>query len=358
MAVTRACYCTRAAVKAALDVALTADYDAHVDSALEQAAEDVDGLTHRRFWNALETTKFDWPNFQRACPWKLYFDGAELADVTVTVPVVTSGGNVIPANQIFWGPWNYAPPFTFLELDRSTSAAFGQGSSPQQDIHITGVRGYWARTRYGGTLAANITDATGTQVTVSNSAWSTGAGVGDVITIGTESMLVTDQDWADTGQAQQGSGVSTDSTADNVLTVTSGAALNTGESVLLDTEEMLIYSIRGTAASVIRAVDGTTLETHTAAEVYAPRLLTVQRGFGGTTAATHTSGAAVNVALVPGEVRELALAEALNTVLQKTTGYARTIGEAGAVPVPGGSLPDLRNRVWARYGRKARQRVI
>src|SRR6185312_9222401 len=103
-------------------------------------------------------------------PWKIYFDGSELADVTTTVPVVTSGGNVIPAADIFWGPWNYSPPYTFLELNRSTSASFGQGDTPQRDVAIAGTFGYNIDTDPAGTLAVALSDTTGTTVVTSNGA--------------------------------------------------------------------------------------------------------------------------------------------------------------------------------------------
>lgn len=354
MAVYRPCYATRQDVKSAMDIALTADYDAQVDSALEASSEGVDKLCRRRFYNVITTQHWDWPNFQGAYPWRIWFDERELADTTVNVPVVTSGGNLIPANEILWGPWNYSPPFTYLELDRSTSASFGQGSTPQRDVAIAGTFGYWTQTRAAGSLAAAVTTTTATTLTVSDSSV---AGVGDVLTIDSESLLVQDWALADTGQQQTGGGVSLASDADVTLTVPSGPALHTGELVQLDSEFMLITSIAGNNATVQRAVNGSVLATHSDAEVYAYRLLTVQRAFGGTTAATHTNSTAAVAALVPRMVHELTLGEALNDVAQKTTGYARTIG-AGTSVVPGGSLPDLRQRVLEGYGRQMRQRVI
>jgi hypothetical protein len=355
MAVNRACYCTRLDVMTATEEQQTVDIVRHIDSALEAAAEEVDRLTKRRFYNEIRTNKWDWPNFQRASPWKLWFDAAELADVTALVPVLTSGGIVIPNSAIFWGPWNYAPPYTFLELNRSMSYSFGVGPTPQQDIQILGNFGYWTQAKAGGTLAAAVSSTTATTVTVSDSSKS---GVGDVIMVDGESMLVSDNAMADTGQAQQGGGCSTSSDADNVLTVGSGAAVNAGEILQLDAEWMLAESVTCNNVAVVRAYLGTQIATHSSAEVYAPRALTVVRAFGGTTAATHLNAAAVSVALVPGEVREYAIAESLNYVYQKASGYARTLGELGATAVPGGSLPDLRSRVYERYARKARQRVV
>lgn len=354
MAVYRPTYVTRRLVKSATDINTTAEFDAQVDSAMEKAAEDIDGLCHRRFYTALETKYFDWPNYQGTYPWKIYLDESELADTTVTAPVVTSGGNVILASTIFWGPWNYSPPYNVLELNRSSNSSFGQGNTPQRDVAVTGMFGYWIKTRSAGTLAASIASTSSTTLTVSDSSQ---VDAGDVITIDSETMLVQDTAMADTGQAQSGSGCTTASTADNQLTVSSGAALHTNEVIQLDAERMLITSITGNIATVLRNYDGTVLATHSNAEVYALRLLTVTRGDFGSTAATHNSSTAINAARVPGEIRELALAEALNTVQQKVSAYARTIGE-NTRPVPGGSLPDLRAQVYMRYGRQARTRVV
>jgi hypothetical protein len=356
MAVYRPTYATRQDVKSALDIQQTADYDAQVDSALMSGADDVDGLCHRRFWNAIQTCYFDWPNFQFAYPWRIWFDESELADVTVNPPTVTTGGQSIPDSAIFWGPWNYAPPYTYLELDRSQSYGFGIGDTPQRDVAITGLFGYWLKTRPAGSLAATVSSTTATAVTVSNSG-AAGLGVGDVLTVDSESMLVQDCALADTGQQQTGSGCTTAENNDVTLEVADGADLNTGELLQLDSEFMLVSSIAGNYATVVRAVNGSVIATHDDAEVYAYRSLTVERGFGGTTAATHSGSAPLVAARVPGQVHELALAETCNYVLQKTSGYARTIGENMTI-VPGGSLPDLRNRVYVDYGRKGRQRVI
>lgn len=358
MAVYRPTYCTRLDVKTALDVQQTADYNAQIDSALMAGADDVDELCHRRFYNVLETRYWDWPNFQRAWPWRIWLDQAELADVTVNVPVVTTGSTVIPNSAIFWGDPNYpTAPFNQLQLNRSQSYAFGVGNTPQRDVSIEGLYGYWLQTRAAGTLAAAVSSTTATTVTVSDSS-PTGLNPGDVLTVDTESMLVEDNALADTGQQQTGDGCSTAEANDNILQVGTGSALNVGELIVLDSETMLVQSINGNNVTIVRSYDGTLLATHDDAEVYAWRLLTVQRGFGGTTAATHTDSASLVAALVPGQVHELALAETLNYVLQKTTGYARVIGENGAKTVPGGSLPDLRQRVYAQYGRKGRTRVV
>jgi hypothetical protein len=354
MAVYRACYSSRYDVMSAPDIALTPDMARHVDSAISAAADDLDRLTHRRFWNNIETAYWDFPNYQRAYPWRLWFDERELADVTTNVPVVKSGGVVIPNTSIFWGHPNYSPPYTYLELDRTKSASFGQGSGIQRNISIAGTFGYWTQTRAGGALVGTVSSTSATTIAVSDSSL---VDTGDVITVDSESMLVSDTAAVSTTQVQQGSGCGTAATSDVLLTVTDGTKFDSGEVVQLDGEMMLILSVTGNVLTVVRSWGGTVLATHSGATVYAFRTLKVVRGFGGTTAATHADAAPVTVARIPPEVHELAIAEALNYVYQKTSGYARTIGE-GQVMVPGGSLPDLRRKVVATYGRTLRQRAV
>jgi hypothetical protein len=58
-------------------------------------------------------------------------------------------------------------------------------------------------------------------------------------------------------------------------------------------------------------------------------------------------------------VVELAIAEAENTILQKTSGYSRTVGEGDSLRLASGAgLADIRARAVAAYGRKARQRAV
>src|SRR5262249_53292501 len=143
-----------------------------------------------------------WPNFQTTYPWKVYFDERELADVTTTVPVVVSGGTNIPNADLFFGPWNYSPPFTFMEINRSSNSSFGHGDTPQREISVQGAFGYQDIFRTAGTLAVALSDTTGTTAVVSNGS---AVGVGDVLLCGTERFLVTDKNWYSTSQTQQGS---------------------------------------------------------------------------------------------------------------------------------------------------------
>ncbi len=359
MAITRACYTSRERVKQAADIKLTTHNDWQVDDAIEAAADAVDGLLHRVFYTTFTTKFVDWPNFQATYPWKIYLDASELADVTGTVPVVTTGGSsptVIPAANLLWGPANYGPPYNILEINRSTSSTFGTGNTPQRDVHITGLFGFQDLFRPAGALGAAMTDTTGTAAQVTNSAL---VGVGDVMLAGTERMLVTDKAMVTTSQTQQGSGAGTASMADNLLAVTDGTKYAAQEVLLLDAERMLVVDVAGNNLSVKRAWDGTTLAVHSGATVYALRLLTVTRGAFGSTAATHLSAAALTVAVVPGLVRQLALAEAIVDVAQQTGAYAQSQGDGASKVVKiGQGLPDLRARCLAQFGRTARSRTV
>ena len=348
-------YCTREDVKTAADILQTANYNVHIDSAIQAAPDDVIGLCHRRFHNVDETHYFDWPSYQYAYPWRIWMDDAELADVTVNVPVVTSGGNVIPNADLFWGDPNHPKaPFNELQLSRATNASFGQGSTPQRDVAVTGTFGYWTNSKSVGTLAAAINSTSATTCTVSNGSL---VGVGDTITVDSERMLVSERAFSDTTTVQS-AGCTTAVNNDDTLTVVDGTKVNAGEVIQLDSESMLVMSVTGNNAAVVRAYDGSTLATHSAGVgVFASRLLTVLRGQFGTTAATHSNSAPVTALLVPAQVRELAIAYSLVYVAQKSAAYAREISQGGA-PIAGQGITNLEDRVFSLYGRKARQRVI
>lgn len=356
MTISTPCYATREDVKYALDVKSTARNNQQVDRAIQGASRSVDGMMHRVFYPTIATKYVDWPNFQNAFPWRIWLDKAELADVTVNVPVLTSGGNVIPNADVFWGSPRYAPPFTYFELNRASNASFGQGNTPQRDVSITGTFGYSIDTTPGGIITVAMSDTTGTLMTVSNGSL---IGVGDGLLVDTERFLVTDRANVATTQSQQGSGCSTSSLNDNILAVADGTKFFLNEVVTLDAERMLILDVTGNNITVKRAWDGTILSTHSGATVYASRLLTVTRGSLGTTATTHLINTAVSVHLVPSLIRQLTVAEAVAEMTQESAAYASSQGSgSGSQKMIGSSLPDLRAQTYATYGRKARTRVV
>lgn len=352
MTITGVCYCTRDEVKNALDIKESARVNAQIDRALAASRDAVENLCKRKFYPLTATRVFDWPNYQRAAPWRLWLNQYELISVTT----LTSGGVVIPSNQYFLEPANSGPPYTRIDLNRSTSAAFASPGTPQHAISVLGLWGYGADTTPAGALAAAVTDTTGTAATVTNSA---AVGAGSILLIDTERLLVTDKAMTATGQSQQGSGCSAASAADNVLAVTDGTQFSAGEILLLDAERMQVTEISGSNLTVRRGWDGTVLASHSGAAVSAARLLTVTRGALGTTAATHSNAAPIVRHVPPGLVQELGVAEAVNSFLQETSGYARTVGSADNVrQISGAGLADLRAQCLSGFGRQVRQRVI
>ncbi len=354
MAVTTPCYTTREAVKRALDLKETARGDEQVDRAIESAARLIDKEAHRRFYPRDTTRYFDWPNWQYAAPWKLWFGQWDLVSATS----VTSGGVVIPLASVIFRPSNKEPwePYTHLELDRSTTAAFAAGATPQNSIAIAGTWSYNAETAPAGLLAAAVASTTVTTVTVTDGSL---LGVGDLAVIDGERMLVTGRAAVTTGQTNL-TGATTASAADNAIGVTDGTQVHVGEVLQIDSERLLIEDVTGNVVTVKRGWDGTVLATHAGGTVlYSYRLLTVARGQLGTPAATHSNGATVVRHNPPPLIRDLCLAEALNQVLQETSGYSRTVGGGDTLMAASGAgLADKWDEAMTAHGRRARSRAI
>lgn len=344
-------YCSREEVKAALDVAETARSDARVDRAIGAASRLLEGpqQLNRRFYPLVATLVFDWPATRHDDGrLRLWFVEHELISVTSLV----WGGVTVPADDYGLEPRNDGPPYTRLELDADSTAnhAFTQA---HRAITLAGVWGYSATTAPAGTLA-EVLDASEVAVDVSDSA---AVGVGHVIAVESERMIVTGKSMLTTGQTLQtplAAAVSAD-----LVAVTNGAAYTVGETILLDSERMRIVDIAGNNLVVKRAFDGTTLAAHTGSTVFAPRTLTVERGALGTTAAGHSNGTAISRHLVPDPVRDLAVAESLVQLVAEAGGYARvTGGTDNRQQLDASALAQLRARVMASYGRAAHLRRV
>lgn len=344
-------YCTREDVMSALDFKETARNTRQVDRAIESASRMIEGMTHRRFYPETDTRFFDWPNDQSGRSWRLWLDQNELISVTK----LTAGGVEIPAADFFLEPANDGPPYTHIEIDLDSSSVFSSGGTHQRAISVLGVFGYSAEFESAGTITDPVATTTATTINVSDSSL---IGVGDLIKLGTEHMIVTGRSMLDTGQ-NIGANLDASNSAVTVP-VTDGTAFHAGETLLIGSERMLIVDIAGNSLIVKRAWDGSVLAAHTSgADIYASRTLTVERGALGTTAATHLDNAAVSRHVVPGAVRALAVAESLVTILNETSGYARTVGAGESErEAAGRAVVQLRKQVMTLYGRMARTRAV
>lgn len=344
-------YATREDVKEALDFKETARANRQIDRALEAASRGVEGLCHRRFYPEVATRLFDWPNGQHARPWRLWLDRNELISVTA----LSAGGEVIASTDYFLAPNEYGPPYNRLEIDLSSSAAFSSGDTHQQAISISGLFGYRNDETQVGDLDGGIT-ASATSIDV---ATAPGIGVGSLLRVDSERMIVTERLMKDTfvdlGVAL------TASNADVTLAGVS-VGFSVDEVILIDSERMLIVDKSATALTVKRAWDGSVLAAHSiGAGINALRTLTVTRAALGTTAATHSTGADVYRWDPPGPVRQLVIGEAISTLTSEHAGYSRTkrSGEStGERARDTSSLATLREQVYNSHGRKARLRGV
>lgn len=347
-------YATREDVMRAVDSKETARNAGQLDRGLEAASRSIDALCHRTFYPQVATKSFDWPNAQSAAPWRLWLDANEL----ISVSAVSSGGTTISTADVLLEPSAYGPPYNRLELDLSSSAAFGGGDTHQRDITITGLYGYRDDESTVGTIAEALdTSETGIDV---NAATSAAVGVGSLLRVDSERMQVTGRSQLDTGQNL---GSNLDAKASTVtVPVADGTQFAAGEVILIDAERMLIVDIAGTNLIVKRGWDGSVLAAHTTgADIYAPRTLSVRRGACGTTAATHSTAATVNRWDPPGPVQTLAIAETLNMLGLEQASYSVVLraGETGGERTRDQrGLQALRNQVYDAYGRKARVRRV
>ncbi len=342
-------YCTREDVKSALDIKETARNNVQVDRAIEGASRAVEGYLHRTFYPQVATKYFDWPDVQYGRSDRLWLEQNELISATT----ITSGGVTLSGSQYYLEPQNDGPPYDRVEINRGSSGAFNSGSTNQRAISITGTFGYSNDWSVVGT-AVEAMDGSETDMDVSSAA-SVAVGIGSLVKVDSEVMQVTGRTYLTTGQTN----TSANSVSDTIQIVSNGAAFSIGEVILVGSEKMLIVDISGNNLSVKRAWDGSALAAHSGSTIYAPRTLTVTRGVLGSTVATHLTSANVSVWQVPGLLRTLVVAEAVNTMLQEGAGYARTGGTGdNANEYIGRGLSDLRKTAYAQLGRKARTRAV
>ena len=354
-------YCTREDVMGALDVKLSARMTAQVDRAIGSGARSLEGQLHRSFRPWYGTRYFDWPTRDSRSSWRLWLYENEL----ISLDTLTAGGVTIASGDYFLEPANTGPPYSRIEIDRSSSAVLSPGSTAQRAVAGLGLWGFRNDEilvgQLGSTLDANEADT-------ASATWSTASvGVGDVLRIDNERLIVTEKTMVDTGQDVGGGGL-TASMGNATLTVADGTAFAIGIVLGIDSERMLVVDVAGNNLTVKRAWQGTVLAAHTAGtDVYSLTGVELARAQLGTALAAHSTSAGIYRHLVPGLVRELNIAEAINTIQQEGSGYARRSGlgeERGSggarsqIEASGRGLEDIRSQAYTSFGRKARNRAV
>jgi len=348
-------YCTLEQVTRALDAPPTARATAQIGRLIDANSRGIDKLCQllpNAFAPTTATRTFDWPPQQSAASWRLWLDQHRLTSATT----VTSGGTTIASTDYLLRP-DHGPPYTHVEIDLSSSAAWSSGDTHQQAISIAGV---WSTAptdeRPCGALAEALdTSETGVDVTAAAAAE---IGVGSILLCGSERMLVTARTAADT-TVDTGSAL-TASLADAAVTVADGTAFAVGETLLVNSERLYVRDTTATTVIVDRAQDGTAVAAHSlGADIYAYRTLTVTRGALGTTAASHDTAAAVTRHQPPGPVEQLAIARTAAALGAEAAGYAaESGGDATSRRLRTDMLTALTDAVRTAYGRNLRHRAV
>lgn len=349
----RPTYATREDVKSALDIRETARANQRIDRYVEAASKAVETLCHRVFYPHFTTRYFEWPDPDRSRAWRLWFGQHDMIDVT---DLGVRGGASIPSSSYLLEPINSGPPFTHIEVDTASanSGSFGGAIGIQRAVRVTGMFGYQNTSDAAGTLGASAT-AADTTLLVSDSSV---IGVGSTLILGDERVVVSGRTQAATGATLDAP--LTASLANVGVQVTDASLIAVGESLLIGTERMIVDDKAGNTLVVRRAVDGSILAVHSVSDVvYAPRFLAVQRGELGTTAAVHNQDDTISVVTYPALVRSLTIAEALVSISQDASSWARVVGGGdNEREASGKGLKILREEVYWAHGRQARKMAI
>lgn len=341
----RVCYVTRERVQAVLRSANLLRLNSRIDDAIQVASGQVEGDLHRKFYPTLDTREFDLPQTR-----SLWLYEHELAAAPTTI---VSGDTTMTTADYILFPQS-GPPYRWIDVNTSGSVSWESGDTPQRCIAITGSFGGSADELLSTTLSTTINSST----TVVDIADSSAVGIGDLIKLDSERMIVRDRSFITTTATLSADIAASKSVVS--LTVSNGALITAGEYILIDSERMFVETISGNTVTVSRAEQGSALAAHTStAVVLAPRRLAVQRAQAGTTAASHDAPASIYRNVAPPLVTEYALALTLNYLQQGSNAYTRQPGAGENSQAAAGS--DLRTAYEAAYtahGAKWRSRAV
>lgn len=327
----------------ALDISPSARNNARLAQNINAASRAVEGITHRVFYPEIATRKFRAPVIS-----KLWLNQHELI---TSLDLISGDVTLVENTDFFLEPQASGPPYNAVDLNTGADGAWNWDSTPQQSISIRGLWGYNLETAPVGDLVSSINDSV-TTLDVTRS-----PGVGSLLTIGTERLIVTDCTWLSSGQALQASLAAQANVVS--VSVTDGTAFVANEVILIDSERMLVTDVAGNALTVKRAVEGSVLAAHTTGTIYVPRRLSVSRGVLGTTAASHTAGDDITRHVYPGLIVELTIAIALTYFEQGKSGYAREVGAGdNRREASGRGVRDITAEAIRTYGRQGRMRSV
>lgn len=343
-------YVTEERIMRSVETTHTAKAKALIRPLIGAGSQAVEGLCKRRFYPERRTVKIDYPNFQYAPAWQLWLESNEI----ISIESLSSGGVTIAANDRMLRRSDdlREPPYDQIQVDLASAAVFQAGETWQEAVEILGVFGgdrdtdtSYVDGQLSGTINTSVTS-----ITLIPSSGTLEVGVGSLLMMESERMIVRDRRMADTGVNT--TAILNDRQNDRTLAVGNGALFVVGETILVDAERMSITDIAGNNLIVDRAFDGTALADHSSGvDVYALRTHIVQRGALGSTAAGHTD-ATFSTHRYPPLVETLAEAETLVLIEQARASYARVIGSGANAKESGGQgLNDIRMSAKMKHGR-------
>lgn len=356
----RVVYCTREEVMDAFDVKEAASRSSQVDSAIRSASDDIDGWLNRHKHGVAPVRAiryFGWPTFTYSQAWRLWLDENEAIELD---EVLIAGRPATENVDYYLEPVNTGPPFTFIEINLLAHSSFDNQGTYQRAIKITGTWGLRDDRDPAGTLQLGGIDASTTSFSVSNGAV---VGVGSMLSLDDERVLVTDKATAATGVT-----ITADVDEYNAAREipVSANRFFVGEYILIGEERMRILDVKATSIVVERAAQGSVLSSHASGDaILAYRQLTVERGAQGSTAASHSGQIALTTWRVPDLIRDLCRAEAITRLEQEWSAYGARVysdeaerDSSGTEVVAGRGLTDLRKACARRYKRKFRKRAV
>lgn len=319
----RPSYATVEQIMAATDFKASAYRAATILRLARSASQDIDDGLRRHFYPLIETKSYVMP--RTFSPREAQGVGFWLEADLLSLTSVTADSESLVVADIEQWPAS-GPPYSWLSVTGV-------------EVSVVGLFGFSQITAAAGVLAGGLDDSQ-TNVNVTDSVT---VGIGDLLTVDSERMLVVGKSQLDTTQDLQSDLTASD--ADVTVAVTDGTTFVVGEVLLLDAERMRVDDIAANNLIVRRAVDGSVLSSHSASDIFVPRTLIVERASAGSTATTHDTGAAITRNVAPGPITDLCIAETLNTFEQEAAGYGRTIGAGeGQTEARGAGIGDIRRR--------------
>ena len=342
-------YCTRERVQATLDQSDAPRLNSVIDAGCRSGSRKVEGITHRRFY-PVKGVRYPDPatTVSGGILWLNDIDHEILTLTSLVVDGVTLAENV----DFVLRPPEAGPPYTSIKLLPSSRSSW---PTDPRSIVITGEFGGSNRTAAAGALAAAIGTTSATTMTITNSSL---VGVGDLVLVDTERVIVVEKSAASTTATI--TATIDDDTADVLIPVSSGALVHAGEMILVGAEWMYVETVAGNNLIVKRCQQASPLAAHAISDVvYAPRLCTIRRAAAGTTAAEHLDAAPLARNDPPSPVSEVALAKAIDATEQGKAGYSRTSGVADNRRESGGTgvaaaIAAAVDDLYTTYGRQGR----